>query len=151
MLPLRRVLLADDDLEVRRGVEELLMPLGAKLRGQFGGLEFLHADSGFEALRIARERLDQLHLMVLDMHMPGCTGLDVLTSLCGETSLRGELALRGPSGALRIPCIFYSGEATPGIEQRALEAGAWAFLRKPVQPEQLRGEVLRALQQVRPA
>jgi CheY-like chemotaxis protein len=134
MLPLRRVLLADDDLEVRRGVEELLAPLGQ----EFSGLEFLHAESGLEALTIARARFDQLHLMVLDMHMPGCSGLDVLTSL------RGELQ------PFRVPCIFYSGEATSAIEHRAFEAGAWAFLRKPVQPEQLRGEVLRALQQVRP-
>ena len=133
MLPLRRVLLADDDLEVRRGVEELLAPLGH----EFLGLEFVHAESGIEALMIARARLDQLHLMVLDMHMPGCSGLDVLTSL------RGEIA------TLRVPCIFYSGEATAAIEHRAFEAGAWAFLRKPVQPDQLRGEVLRALQQVR--
>jgi CheY-like chemotaxis protein len=125
MLIPRRVLLADDDLEIRRGVEDLLLPLG---------LECLHAESGLEALAIARARFQQLHLMVLDVHMPGCTGLDVLTSL------RGELA------GFRVPCIFYSGEATDAIERRAFEAGACAFLRKPVQPDRLRGEVLRALQ-----
>jgi CheY-like chemotaxis protein len=125
MLPLRRVLLADDDLDVRNGVEELLSPLG---------LEFLRAESGLQALAIARERLAQLDLMVLDLHMPGCTGLDVLTSL------------RGESAALRVPpCIVYSGSSDRDLEGRALAAGAWAFLRKPVQPDQLRGEVLRAL------
>jgi len=124
MLPLHhRVLLADDDLEVRRGVEDLLLPLG---------LEIVHAESGLEALAIATLRDPRLDLMVLDMHMPGCTGLEVLSRL-----------RQAPS--FRVPCIFYSGEATLEVERRALEAGAWAFLRKPVQPDQLRGEVLRAL------
>ena len=130
MLSLRRVLLADDDLDVRHGVEELLSPFR---------LEFLRADTGSEALRIARARLPELDLMVLDFHMPGLTGLDVLTVL------RDELA-----GRRLPPCIFYSGEATDELQRRALDAGAWAFLRKPVQASQLRGEVLRALESARP-
>ena len=127
MQPIRHVLLADDDLEVRTGVQDLLLPLG---------LEIVHAESGPQALQIARARLHQLNLMVLDLHMPGCTGLEVLTLLKGE------------AGCVRVPpCIFYSGEATEEIRSRALAAGAWAFLRKPVNPELLRGEVLRALRQ----
>jgi len=123
MLP-NRVLLADDDLEVRSGVEELLSPLG---------LEFLHAESGPEALSIALERHATLALMVLDVHMPGCTGLEVLSRLRIQVS------------QLAVPCIFYSGEAGEGLERQARDAGAWAFLRKPVQPDVLRIEVRRAL------
>ena len=134
MLKPRRVLLADDDLHVRSGVEELLAPYG---------LEFVRAESGVEALEIARARLSrpdlfaQLDLMVLDLHMPGCTGLDVLTSLKSDRAVQ-----RVP------PCIFYSGEATEELRRRAFDAGAWAFLSKPVQPDLLRGEVLRALREV---
>lgn len=125
MLNLRRVLLADDDIEVRSCVADLLAPLG---------LEFLHAETGLEALEIARARLPQIDLLVFDFHMPGCTGLDVFTSL------------RDSVDNLRIPpCIFYSGEATELVRSKALELGAWAFLRKPVQPDELRSEVLRAL------
>lgn len=124
MLPPYRALLADDDLGVRQGVEELLAPFG---------LEFLHAESGLEALEIAQQRMSSLALMVLDVHMPGCTGLDVLDRL------------RGEGDQLIVPCIFYSGEATPAIEQRAFDAGAFAFLHKPVQPDLLRDEVRRAL------
>jgi len=126
MLP-NRVLLADDDLEVRRGVEELLSPLG---------LEFLHAESGPEALELALARLSSLALMVLDVHMPGCTGLEVLSRL--------RLQVR----ELVVPCIFYSGEAADTLQRQARDAGAWAFLRKPVQPEVLRIEVRRALAHV---
>lgn len=124
MQPNRRVLLADDDIEVRAGVEDLLSPLG---------LEVLHAETGTQALEIARERLDQLHLLVLDFHMPGCNGLDVFTSL------RSTPGLRVP------PCILYSGEATELVRSQALDLGAWAFLRKPVQPAELRSQVMRAL------
>jgi two-component system, cell cycle response regulator len=141
MLLPRRVLLADDDLHVRSGVEELLAPYG---------LEFVRAESGPEALEIARARLipskapsrptdliASIDLMVLDLHMPGCTGIDVLTSLKSDRAVQ------------RIPpCIFYSGEATEELRRRAFDAGAWAFLSKPVQPDLLRGEVLRALREV---
>jgi len=129
MLP-NRVLLADDDLEVRQGVADLLAPLG---------LEILHAEDGMEALRIALERLSTLALMVLDVHMPGCSGLEVLSRLRVELS------------GLRVPCIFCSGEATEGLQQQAFDAGAWAFLRKPVQPDLLRSEVRRALESMRSA
>jgi len=131
MLQPRRVLLADDDLNVRSGVEELLSPLG---------LEIVHADSGSEAFEIARERLSDLHLLLLDLHMPGMTGLDVLTSL------RSELVGRLPSPPRIPPCILYSAEASEELRSRALALGAWAFLRKPVAPHALRGEVLRALE-----
>ena len=130
MIPNRRVLLADDDIEVRAGVEDLLAPLG---------LEFLHAETGLEALEVARQRLDQLHLLVLDFHMPGCNGLDVFVSL------------RAQARGLRVPpCILYSGAATDEVRSRALNLGAWAFLRKPVQPDELRSAVLRALAEQRP-
>ena len=119
---LRRVLLADDDREVRSGVAELLTPLG---------LEFLHAESGPEAIEILRVEHLRLDLIVLDMHMPGYGGLEVLNRL------RDELGL--------LPTICCSGEATDELATRALEAGARAFFRKPLQPIALRNEVIRAL------
>ena len=125
MLSPKRVLLADDDREVRLGVAELISPLG---------LEVLHAESGPEALEIARLRLPEIQLMVLDVHMPGCTGIDVLERLVEELGQD-----------LLAPCIFYSGAATANLEQRALDLGGRAFLHKPVQPVELRSAVMRAL------
>jgi CheY-like chemotaxis protein len=124
MLASRRILVADDDLEVRRGVVDLLGSLGP---------EIFQAETGPEAIEIVRRRLivAPIHLLVLDMHMPGCSGLEVLTQLRREVS---------------IACICYSGNATRELETQALEAGARAFLPKPVQPLLLRDEVLRALE-----
>ena len=119
---IHRVLLADDDLEVRSCVAELLTPLG---------LECLHAESGPEAIEILRVEHVRLDLIVLDMHMPGFGGLEVLHRL------RDGLGL--------LPTICCSGEATDELATRAMEAGARAFLRKPLQPIALREEVMRAL------
>lgn len=116
----RRILLADDDAEVRLGVAELLAGLG---------LDVLHAESGTQALELVR--LAPVHGALLDMHMPGYTGIEVLPLL------RQVIA--------DLPCIVYSGRWTPGLEQEVLRAGAFACLKKPVEPGRLREEVLRAI------
>ncbi len=124
MLSMRRVLLADDDTEVRLGMVDLLDDLG---------LEVLQAESGPEAIELFRARVVRrpIDLLVLDVHMPGCTGLEVFDVLRRERD--------------GLPCIFYSGAATLDLEQQALEAGARAFLRKPVKPDQFRAQVRLAL------
>ena len=119
---LRRILIADDDRDLRAGVVDLLgdLPLS---------IEILQAETGVEALSILRRASIQLAL--LDMHMPGHTGLEILTMLRRET--------------LDVPCIFISGEASEAIRKQALIEGARAVLCKPLQPALLRAEVRRAL------
>jgi CheY-like chemotaxis protein len=116
----RRILIADDDRELRAGVIDLL-------RGM--SLQIVEAETGVDALRIVR--VGSLHLALLDMHMPGHTGLEILATIKRET--------------LRVPCIFISGDATEGVRQMALAEGACAVLRKPLEPRILRAEVERAL------
>jgi CheY-like chemotaxis protein len=118
----RRILIADDDRDLRAGVVDLLgdLPLS---------IEILQAETGIEALSILRGA--SIHLALLDMHMPGHTGLEILTMLRRET--------------LDIPCIFISGEASEATRRQALIEGARAVLRKPLQPALLRAEVRRAL------
>ena len=116
----RTILIADDDREIRLGVTELLAPLG---------LQIVEAETGLDALSIARER--RFEAMVLDGHMPGCDGLEVLMSLPLE---------------LRIPCIFCTGKPSEALEREVLAAGAFAFLKKPIQPALLRSQVVRAVE-----
>jgi CheY-like chemotaxis protein len=119
-LHLRRLLVADDDREVRLGVAELLHGLG---------LEILHAETGTEAVELVRGvRIDAA---LLDMYMPGCTGVQALS------------LLRRLSAGL--PCILYSGRWSPDLEQEALSLGAFACLKKPVEPDALRRTVRAAL------
>ena len=115
-----RILLADDDLEVRSGVADLL---GTQ------GLEILQAGTGLEALEIVKDQ--DIHAALLDWHMPACTGLEILPRL------RDRFC--------DLPCILYSGNLTAGMEGVALRAGAFSVMHKPVKPELLRQEVQRAL------
>ena len=118
--PQRRILVADDDREVRLGVAELLLDLG---------LEILHAETGTEAVELVRGT--RIHAALLDMHMPGYTGIQAIP------------LLRNLSAGL--PCIVYSGRWSPDLEQEVLAAGAFACLKKPVDPAALRRTVSSAL------
>ena len=113
----RRILVADDDLELRAGVCDLL---GGP------GFEIVEAGRGDDALEIVRR--GPLDLAVLDYEMPGLTGLDILKIVESEL--------------LDIPCILLSGL---DISSMALNAGACAVFKKPVEPLALRTEVLHAL------
>ena len=116
----RRILIADDDRDQRAGLVELMSGFDA---------EVLEAETGTEALSILRRW--RFALALLDLHMPGCTGLDVLTTVRKET--------------LGVPCILLSGEANEIVRKSALQEGALAVLKKPFEPSLLREEVRRAL------
>lgn len=116
-----RLLLADDDRSVRLGVAELLADLG---------LEVLHAETGDEALELIAN-MTALDAALLDMHMPGRSGLEVLPVLRGRWENLG--------------CIVYSGRWSPVMERQVLELGAVACLKKPVEPLRLRDLVAKIL------
>lgn len=116
----RRILIADDDREIRLGVADLLEPLG---------LDIVLADNGSDALQLVRR--GGLHLALLDYNMPGASGLDILMAI------RTEL--------LGIPAILCSADAAGDVGELALQAGAYAVLTKPVMPAELKQHVLSAL------
>ncbi len=120
MTPTRRILLADDDLSIRAGVADLLNSLG---------LEVLEADDGLQAVDIAENHL--VHAALLDLQMPRCSGFEALP-LLHETRAG-------------LPVIVYSGALTEATGKMMLEIGAFSVLKKPVAPDLLRAEVLRAL------
>lgn len=117
-----RILIADDDRDFRLGLADLIGGLPRRF-------EILQAETGVEALAFLRGQAFDLAL--LDMHMPGQTGLEILMLLRRETRA--------------VPCIFISGDATDAVRQLALHEGACAVLKKPLRPELLRAEVRRVL------
>ena len=88
------------------------------------------AANGIEALRIIREELGSLSLVILDLRMPGVDGLGVLEEL-------RELAPR-------LPVLVTTGYAGPEERAQALARGARRVLEKPYRVAELR----QALQEV---
>jgi CheY-like chemotaxis protein len=110
-----RLLVVDDDPVSRRLVQ-------ATLRAS--GFEASEAASGFEALDLMR--VAPPDGLVLDLDMPGMSGLQLLHHL-REEGLLG-----------RCPVIMLTGTAPPPeLQASAIEAGAWHFLVKPIAGREL--------------
>lgn len=118
--PLPTVYVVDDDDAVRDSLKILLESYGLAVR-DFGSVpDFLDAlePSGAACL-------------VLDLHLPVMGGFDVMTTL----------AQRGS----RLPVIVITGRGDAQTKARALQAGAVAFLEKPVDDKSLMGAIRTAL------
>lgn len=90
------------------------------------------AGSGVEALRVlASENVD---VLVVDLHMPDMTGLEVLKFW------RQRAAASGPSAR----AVVVSTDVSSRDREKALEVGAHRFLEKPVTADAL-AEALRGL------
>jgi putative two-component system response regulator len=89
------------------------------------------AINGVKALGIAA--MQKPDLVILDLHMPGMDGHEVL------------LKLKTNPATAPIPVVLMSGTRTEQDEARAREGGAAAFLAKPIEPEALRALLARLL------
>jgi two-component system, OmpR family, phosphate regulon sensor histidine kinase PhoR len=119
-----RVLVVDDELDIREASERILSRIGFHLST---------AARGDEALQIfERARSD---IVLLDLKMPGLDGMEVLQRL-------REL---DPS----ILVIVITGYATVETAIEAMKQGAYDFIPKPFEPDQLRIVVNRAADKIR--
>ncbi len=118
-----RVLLADDHAVVRRGLRQILQ----ELPGVDGVDE---AGNGQEALALIRKKNYQL--VLLDISMPGASGLDVLKQIKTERP--------------KLPVLMLSMYPEEQYAVRALKAGASGYLTKETAPEQLVNAVTRILE-----
>jgi FixJ family two-component response regulator len=96
----------DDDESVRESLPGLLREFGFDSRAFSSAREFLSSDY-----------LDATRCLILDVVMPGMTGLD----------LQLELKRR----AHEIPIIFVTGQKDDGVRKQAFKQGAVQFLYKP--------------------
>lgn len=88
------------------------------------GLPLAEADGGRNGIaRLEREEFD---VLLLDLRMPEMDGFEVIE------------ALRGRNDALRdLPIIVVTADASPGLEDECLSAGADAVLFKPIAMQSL--------------
>ena len=118
------VLVIDDERDIREGCQRILSRRGLKV---------ILAQDGRAGLEIlARE---EVALILLDLKMPGMDGMEVL----------GLIRRDHP----QVPVIVITGFATVETAIEAMKLGAYDFISKPFQPDQLRLIVDRAMERKR--
>lgn len=114
-MEIRRILLVDDDPDIRR--------IGELCLARLGGWEVLMADSGARCLELAAaERPD---LIMLDVMMPGLDGPSTLAELRRAEATAG------------IPVIFMTARVQEHEVAAYLEQGAIGVVAKPFDPMEL--------------
>ena len=107
------IAIVDDDESVCRAMKRLVRSLGMAADAFTSGREFID--------RVETTPSFQPDCVVLDVQMPGMNGLEVQERLA--------------SSGNRLPVIFITAHDEAGVRDRALAAGAVAFLRKPFNDE----------------
>ena len=115
------VVVIDDDQNVRMALEGLLRSVGLRAELFASVSEFLDSN-----------RTDQPGCLVLDVRLPGRSGLDFHDDLV--------------KAKVHLPVIFISGQADVPMSVRAMKAGAVEFLTKPVRHQDLLDAIHRAIE-----
>ncbi|MBI4201695.1 MAG: response regulator [Chloroflexi bacterium] len=116
----KTVLVVDDERPIRYVLSKQLEELGYRC---------VALSSGQEALaRLGQQTFD---IILLDLRMPGLSGLDVLRRMQTEHP--------------RTPVIMLTALVDTGLAAQALRLGAYDYVTKPYNLEELRARVQRAL------
>jgi DNA-binding NtrC family response regulator len=115
-----KILVVDDELTVCKSIRQALVQ---------EAYEVDMARSGEEALRKEAEK--HYDVLIVDLMMPGLSGMDLLKSLKAQD----------PNSKI----IMVTGYPTMKNTVQAMQLGAFDFLPKPFLPSDLRGIVARAL------
>jgi two-component system response regulator FixJ len=114
------VVVLDDDTAVRESLAALLESDGHRALAYASGREFLDAYDG-----------RMTACLVTDVHMPGANGLEVLASLKARDA--------------GLPIIVITGHADVPMAVKAMRAGAFDFVEKPINGEAFLGAVRAAI------
>src|SRR5262245_58009365 len=102
-----RILIADDDANARAAMRDVVEP---------HGFPTVTAASGEETLDIVRDV--EVHLVLLDMHMPTLSGLETLHLVRQINAL--------------LPAILVTADASESVIRQAHEAHVYSVIPKPV-------------------
>lgn len=114
------VFVIDDDREIREGLDSLIRSIGLRAATFASAADFLKAP-----------RPNAPSCLVLDVRMPGQSGLDL------QTQLRAS--------GIHIPTIFITGHGDIPMTVRAMKEGAMEFLTKPVRGQELLDAIQKAI------
>lgn len=114
------VFVIDDDRMIREGLQSLIRSVGLRVETFASAQDFLIA-----------KRQNAPACLVLDVRMPGLSGLD--------------LQLKLSDANVQIPIIFITGHGDIPMSVRAMKEGAHEFLTKPVRGQDLLDAVQKAI------
>jgi FixJ family two-component response regulator len=120
------VFVIDDDLEVRISTARLLQSAELRVETFGSAQEFL-----------SHRRQDAPACLVLDVRLPGLSGLDLQHALT--------------EADIQIPIIFISGHGDIPMSVQAMKAGAMEFLTKPFRDQDLLDAIRKAIERDRAA
>ena len=120
------VFVVDDDVSVREALESLIRSAGLRVETFCSAQEFL-----------ARPRANLPSCLVLDVRLPGLSGLDLQKRLAEAN--------------LEIPIIFITGHGNVPAAVQAMKAGALEFLTKPFTDRDLLDAIEQAIRRDRAA
>ena len=115
----KKILIADDEPDI---LEIIQFNLAVE------GFEVITAKNGDEAIELAKKLLPDL--IILDVMMPGKTGIETCNILRAQPAFKETLI------------IFLSALSDEGTEIRGLESGADDYLTKPIRPKILISKVI---------
>ena len=118
------VFVIDDDASVRAALSSLVRSVGLRVEVFASASEFL-----------ATKRTDGPSCLILDVRLPGVSGLDFQTELAKADSV--------------IPTIFITGHGDIPMSVKAMKAGAVEFLTKPFRDQDLLDAIKVALERAR--
>jgi RNA polymerase sigma factor (sigma-70 family) len=118
------IFIVDDDPSVRESTELMLKSVGFNVKTFVSAQDFLKANVQ-----------EGLGCLILDVRMPGMSGLDLQEKLV--------------SAKTPLPVIFITGHGTVPMSVRAMKAGAIDFLQKPFDEQDLLDAINRAITQQR--
>lgn len=118
------VFVIDDDESIREALQSLIRSVGLSVRTFASAQDFLQ-----------HQHPDVPACLILDVRMPGLSGLD----------LQRELT----EANIRIPIIFITGHGDIPMSVRAMKAGAIEFLTKPFRDQDLLDAIREALERDR--
>jgi FixJ family two-component response regulator len=119
--PKPTIFVIDDDASMRRALTYLLQSAGYKVETHSSAEEFLR-----------REHYDGVGCIILDVQMPGLSGMDLQEKLMGS--------------GYRMPIIFLTGYGELSMGVQAMKKGAIDFLSKPCDDEHLLEAVRSAIE-----
>lgn len=121
-----KILTVDDSMTIRRIIAGAASVMG---------FETIGAPDAAEALKVLETEGANLSLVLLDINMPGISGLDLLKIIKADSRWKA------------IPVMMVTSETERASVITAIQAGATSYLAKPFAPEDLIKKIMQSIGQ----